>query len=116
MTLGKIFTFDAAHYLPGHATCGQTHGHTWRVEVILTEKGEDTLQDIMFDFKSLSEIVEPILGDLDHTLLNTQTPLYYPSCENLARFLKKQISRHKSLKEFIITIKVQEGEGGYAIA
>ena len=50
--ISKIFTFEAAHYLPhvppGHK-CGQLHGHSYRLEIILQgeldeEKGDSRPQ------------------------------------------------------------------------
>ena len=36
MIIGKTFTFEAAHWLPGHTgKCNALHGHTWTVEVEL---------------------------------------------------------------------------------
>jgi len=31
--------FHAAHYIEGHPTCGKTHGHTYRLIVIIEQKG-----------------------------------------------------------------------------
>lgn len=39
--IGKSFTFDAAHRLPGLRAghkCGRLHGHTYTVEVVLTRR------------------------------------------------------------------------------
>ena len=35
MKLGITEFIDCAHFLPGHPKCGQVHGHTYKVEVII---------------------------------------------------------------------------------
>jgi len=66
----KEFIFDAAHYLPGHETCGQMHGHTYRVLVtfegmLLSRHG------MLIDFGFIKEVVGPLIDCLDHSVLNT---------------------------------------------
>ena len=35
MRLGITEYIDCAHFLPGHPKCGQVHGHTYKVEVVI---------------------------------------------------------------------------------
>ena len=39
MRLGITEFIDCAHHLPGHAKCGQLHGHTYKVEVVIEGSG-----------------------------------------------------------------------------
>ena len=41
ITITRHFSFDAAHYLPGHeGKCQNLHGHTYKLEVTI---GRDSL-------------------------------------------------------------------------
>jgi 6-pyruvoyltetrahydropterin/6-carboxytetrahydropterin synthase len=71
-SIGKRFTFDAAHVLhglPDGHKCGRLHGHTYTVEVQLTAEG---LQDPGFvtDFADLAPFGRYLDEQFDHRLLN----------------------------------------------
>lgn len=108
VTLGKAFTFEAAHFLPGHEKCGKIHGHTYRV--IVKVRGfikEET--GMAIDFHELSEDVRVVLSELDHRFLNDIFSL--PTCENIAYYIKDKLNRDYQVEEIL----VEEGEGGFAI-
>ena len=50
MRLGVTEYIDCAHFLPGHKKCGQLHGHTYRVEVVI--EGEPD-RGMIVDFAEL---------------------------------------------------------------
>ncbi len=106
MKLGTVHFIDCAHYLPGHPKCGQLHGHTYKVEVILEGESQDGM---VIDFADMKRAVEDVLQDYDHKSLNDF--LDYPTVENLCGLL------HERLKErlaFPFTLRVWEGEGKWA--
>jgi 6-pyruvoyltetrahydropterin/6-carboxytetrahydropterin synthase len=76
MRIGKIFTFDAAHYLPKYkGDCHNLHGHTYKLEVEvygpIVKNNKSTIEGMVMDFKDLKEMVEEVvLSSLDHTYLN----------------------------------------------
>ena len=112
MIIGKQFHFDAAHYLPGHPTCGKVHGHTWTVDIELEGPLND--QSMVFDFGKLKEIMNHILKDFDHCNLNDF--INYPTCEVIASHLGTISKNYLQWKEVRLhSVKVQEGTGGYAI-
>jgi len=79
MRLGVVEYMDAAHYLPGHETCGKMHGHTYRVELVVEgEKGETGM---VMDFYEMKSILKKALAEYDHRCLNEVVD--YPSVENL---------------------------------
>ena len=87
----KIFTFDAAHCLPGHkGKCANMHGHTYRLEVTVARNGDSVLTDdsgdgMVIDFGDLKQIVnEEIIDKVDHKLLNEVFP-FRTTSENMAR-------------------------------
>ena len=97
MRIYKEFKFDAAHRLPmveeGHK-CGNLHGHTFVLEVHL--EGEvDASKGWILDFNVLCDAVNPIIDQLDHTVLNEVEGLENPTSENLVvwfwNHLKPQI-------------------------
>ena len=58
LTVTKSIKFDAAHVLTNHqGLCKNLHGHTYRVEVSVTQPPESTA-DMVIDFKDLKQICE----------------------------------------------------------
>lgn len=115
--VGKEFHFDAAHFIPLHKKCGEVHGHTWKV--LVEVKGEVQENGMVLDLNILSKIVEGIIKTFDHKLINDVVS-FIPTCENLSDFFVSRIYVHLGAEGIklpkSIRVKVQEGEGGYAIA
>ena len=91
--ISKIFTFEAAHYLPhvppGHK-CGQLHGHSYRLEIIL--QGElDEEKGWVMDFSEIKKTISPLLEILDHSCLNKIHGLENPTSEVLAKWIWDQV-------------------------
>ena len=87
--LTRIFQFSAAHALPrtdsGHK-CRETHGHNFTVEIDV--RGDvDPQTGWLLDYGDLKEIVEPVIRQLDHRLLNEVPGLENPTSEMLARWI-----------------------------
>ena len=75
ITVTKTVKFDAAHVLTNHqGLCKNLHGHTYRVDVSVTQpEGDD--RDMVIDFKDLKKIAtEAICDRFDHAFVyNTQS-------------------------------------------
>lgn len=71
VTIGKVYTFDAAHQLPGHkGKCRNLHGHTYQVEVSI--KGMTNPETgMLMDYDELDRIMKPIIEAMDHSTLLT---------------------------------------------
>lgn len=70
MKVCKIFTFDAAHFLPNHpGKCRNLHGHTYKLEVEL-EGPINPETGMVMDFGDLKQEVGGVLDKLDHHYLN----------------------------------------------
>ncbi|SDF78552.1 6-carboxytetrahydropterin synthase QueD [Sporolituus thermophilus] len=89
----KIFTFDAAHFLPGHqGKCANMHGHTYRLEVTVERKAGGVASGgpedgMVIDFGRLNAIIkEQIIEKLDHKILNECFP-FRPTSENMALYI-----------------------------
>lgn len=130
MLIGKEYIFDSAHSIAGHARCGQVHGHTWTLEVMV----DGNLQDngMVVDFHDLNDVVRPIIKDLDHTYLNdtiAHSQYYHTTfeeingsrpvtAETLTRFLAYVIYHKLCVNQPIqaVTCRLREGLGGWAEA
>lgn len=110
MLVCKTFTFDAAHQLINYnGKCARLHGHTWKLTVcyrgpVNKETG------MVIDFGKIAQLVNPIIEDLDHNLLNNI--IGQPTCEGLLIL----IGRRLFLSNFSWDqLKLQETEGNYCI-
>ena len=106
MKLGVIEYIDCAHFLPGHSRCGNLHGHTYKVEIII--EGENK-SGMVIDFADLRQSLRETLKMYDHKSLNDF--LDYPSVENICEMLKGKL---KDPVRFPFTLRVWEGEGKWA--
>lgn len=98
-------TFDAAHKLENdEGDCGQLHGHRWKV--IVWAEG-DLEGDILFDFRKLKEIVEP----LDHSHLNEVLD-FNPTAENIAEKIRLDLKYEFPKLDF--KVQVHESPKSYA--
>ena len=70
LTVTKSVKFDAAHVLTNHqGLCKNLHGHTYRVEVSVTQAPGDNA-DMVIDFKDLKKKCEEvILERYDHAFM-----------------------------------------------
>lgn len=85
MEIYKDFSFDSAHFLPhvpdGHK-CKNMHGHTYKLRVFIKGQRDPHLGWIM-DFKELKDIINPLIDQLDHKLINEVEGLENPTAENI---------------------------------
>ncbi|WP_045875806.1 6-carboxytetrahydropterin synthase QueD [Pseudofrankia sp. DC12] len=94
-SIGKRFTFDAAHVLhglPAGHKCGRLHGHTYTVELHLQADG---LVDPGFvtDFADLAPLGRYLDEQFDHRLLNDVLAVE-PTSEALAAHLFGWCTQH----------------------
>lgn len=118
MIIYKHFTFDSAHFLPnlpeGHP-CKQLHGHTYHLTVFIEGKVLKK-EGWIFDFKDLKSVVDPIIKQLDHKLLNDVKGLENPTSELLSIWIWDNINPHFpelkriELKETPTSGVIYEGE------
>lgn len=101
MKVGIIEYIDCAHYLPEHKSCGEPHGHTYKIEV--TVEGEKK-KGIVIDFHDLKAVVREVLRDYDHRSLNEV--IDFPSCENLCESIYERLQGKLG---FPFTLRVWEG-------
>lgn len=82
ITIGKRFTFAAAHRLPYYeGPCNNWHGHEWTLEISL-KKRIDGKTGMVLDFSVLKKIVtDYVISVFDHSCLNDY--LENPTAENI---------------------------------
>jgi 6-pyruvoyltetrahydropterin/6-carboxytetrahydropterin synthase len=108
MKLGITEFIDCAHFLPGHVKCGQLHGHTYKIEVII--EGQKS-GGMVLDFNELKSRTREVLQRYDHR--NWNDFLEFPSVENICELLSRQLKEHLT---FPFVIRVWEGKGKWAEA
>jgi len=119
----KMFRFEAAHMLSSSYSeeCQRVHGHSYRVEVMLTGR---MLNDdgMLIDFKKLGEIVRPLIMAWDHEVIISEdrpgmptewveVP-FNPTAENMARYLHDKI--RPLVSGLAVHVRVHETETGWA--
>lgn len=118
MIIYQHFTFDAAHFLP-HVSeehkCRNLHGHTYHLSLYIA--GEILEREgWILDFSDLKAIAAPVIGKLDHTLLNNIEGLENPTAELLVVWIWQKIKpllpglRKIELKETPALGVIYEGE------
>src|SRR5208283_2841633 len=103
MTITQAFNFEAAHHLP-HVPethrCRRLHGHSYRVELRLA--GEvDAFSGFVVDFFDVEKVFQPLLGRLDHHLLNEIEGLENPTAENIAIWIYQRVKPALPLLEAV---------------
>lgn len=121
MKIGRIYFFEAAHHLPFVAPehkCRRIHGHNYKVEVTL--EGEVDHWGFVEDFWNIDKVMEPLLRDVDHRLLNDVSNtlkdsviLDNPTAENIATWFRDYLVRHF---EQSVTVRVWETDRCWAEA
>jgi 6-pyruvoyltetrahydropterin/6-carboxytetrahydropterin synthase len=87
-TITKQFAFEAAHRLyglPAGHKCGNPHGHSYRVEVVLQSEALNE-HGFVRDYGDLNEFGDYIKQNFDHHDLNQVVP-FPTTSENLCFYL-----------------------------
>lgn len=84
MIIQKMFSFEAAHFLPGeeiYGNCSRVHGHSYKLLVEVKGKVDKDTGMVM-NFADLKAIVNTEIVDrLDHRILNDFFKI--PTAENM---------------------------------
>jgi 6-pyruvoyltetrahydropterin/6-carboxytetrahydropterin synthase len=97
--IGRSYRFEAAHHLPlvaeGHK-CRNMHGHSYRMDVMV--KGPLDRRGFVADFAEIDAQVLPLLGKLDHRVLNDVEGLENPTAELIAAWLLERLPTCESVR------------------
>lgn len=111
--IAKQFTFDAAHRIPGLPPthkCHHLHGHTYRVELLLS----GTMNELGFvrEYDEIAAAWAPLADQLDHKFLNEVEGMKHTSTEYIAYWIAERI--RKPLPE-LIAVRVSESSTTWAM-
>jgi 6-pyruvoyltetrahydropterin/6-carboxytetrahydropterin synthase len=118
-TICKTFRFEAAHQLhglPEGHQCARMHGHSYRVDLELTELGAELdYPGFVVDFGRLKPFKEWIDKTLDHRVLNEILPVE-PTAENLAAWIFSvvEIALPEWISGKVAAVRVHETETSWA--
>ena len=114
MTIGSMFSFDAAHKLPDeekYGKCKNLHGHRYDVEIQV--KGEVESSGWLCDFHVLKDEVNTVLNTLDHSYINDVVTI--PTVENIIIYVYQKIKdKIEDLGVSIYKIRIYETKNCYA--
>ena len=110
--------FAAAHQLrlPG-GTLEPLHGHNWHVRVRVASRQLDALETVM-DFHRLEQLLQDIVGPLNHQYLNALPPFaaaVNPSAERVAEYIGRALTQNIPAPARLVEVRVTEAPGCAAI-
>lgn len=107
MIICREFYFDAAHLLPDYeGKCANLHGHTYKLEVVVSGNVRDN--GMVIDFGDLKKIVNrAVIAELDHVNLNDVFD--NPTAENIVVWIFDSL-----VKELPGIVRVKLWEGRHA--
>lgn len=132
MKVGKQFSFDASHQLVGHfGKCANLHGHTYKVEVVLTGpiETEGSSKGMIVDFYHVKKYAGSLIDRLDHAvLLEGNEPIaqgdiiqtkrvefgFRTTAENMAKFLAWSLAVLMQPHARLDYVRLWETPTGYA--
>ena len=105
LELRKTFQFEAAHllpHLPESHKCRRLHGHSFKVEIVVSGECDPTLGWVM-DYAEISRAFKPLWLQLDHFYLNEIEGLENPTSENIALWIWQRLKPELPLlKEVVV--------------
>lgn len=105
MELRKTFQFEAAHllpHLPRAHKCRRLHGHSFRVEIVVTGECDPKLGWVM-DYADITKAFRPLWEKLDHNYLNAVRGLDNPTSEVVAAWIWRRLKpRLPLLSEVVV--------------
>jgi 6-pyruvoyltetrahydropterin/6-carboxytetrahydropterin synthase len=104
MDLRKTFQFEAAHllpHLPETHKCRRLHGHSFKVEIVVTGECHPELGWVM-DYADITKAFQPLWQQLDHYYLNEVRGLDNPTSENIAKWIWKKLKPDLQLLSEIV--------------
>lgn len=112
MKVTKKFTFEAAHTIKGHITCGKVHGHSYKLEVTLEGP---VIGGMVMDFKELKSLVkERVIDKLDHEYLDELGYFKISTAENISVWIWNQIYSGLAGNVHLSEIKLYETADSFA--
>lgn len=92
MTISRTYRFESAHRLPKLPEthkCHHTHGHNYRVVISVIGKLDE--RGFVMDFAELDAVVQPVIKEVDHKMLNEVPGLENPTAEIIAEWFLERV-------------------------
>ena len=113
--LKQQFQIESARFLPNLPKthpCSNMHGHSFKI--ILTLMGElDPQIGWVMDYHEISQVMEPLLKQLDHKVLNEVAGLENPTSELLAKWIFEKAKTKISLLKCVSIMETSLTECRY---
>ncbi len=98
--------FSAAQYIRGHPRGGdRIHGHNYQVRVCVEGEKLDEY-GMLIDYYDLRDLVEAVIGPLDHQFLNRVLGDEAITAEKIAKRLYREISRRLGQGLRVVSVEV----------
>ncbi|MWC29332.1 6-carboxytetrahydropterin synthase QueD [Paenibacillus sp. MMS18-CY102] len=106
--LSKEFTFDSAHHLHHYeGKCQSLHGHTYKVQLMMSGKPDE--RGISIDFADMKRIAQArIIEPLDHKYLNEALPPMNTTAENMVVWMYEQVQEALIEEGLYPNVRVEE--------
>jgi 6-pyruvoyltetrahydropterin/6-carboxytetrahydropterin synthase len=106
--VSKEFTFDSAHHLHCYeGKCQNMHGHTYKLQVIMS--GITDRRGITIDFTDIKRITKQhVIERLDHQYLNEILPLMNTTAENMVVWIYEQLQAALLEEGLFPTVALEE--------
>jgi len=98
-TIARTYYFESAHRLPKLSEthkCHHMHGHNYKL--IAGVRGELDERGFVMDFAELDEVVNPLIKQIDHKVLNEIPGLENPTAELIAEWFLERIPQSTSIR------------------
>lgn len=112
------FQIESARFLPtlpaGHP-CARMHGHSFKI--ILTLRGPlDPKIGWVQDYHEINEIMKPLLGEIDHRVLNEVPGLENPTSELLTKWIYERAIKELPLLKSVTVMETATTESTYPVS
>ena len=115
--LKQHFHIESARFLPqlpqGHP-CTSMHGHSFKI--VLTLRGDvDPKLGWVIDYNDIAKCMAPLLGQLDHCVLNEVPGLENPTSEMLAKWIYDKVVTEITILKCVSVMETATTECTYPV-
>jgi 6-pyruvoyltetrahydropterin/6-carboxytetrahydropterin synthase len=115
--LKSHFQIESARFLPKLPEthpCSRMHGHSFKI--ILTLRGPlDHQIGWVQDYHEINEVMRPVLGEIDHRVLNEVSGLENPTSEILAKWIFERAKVKLTLLKSVTIMETPSTECTYPV-
>ncbi|OFZ29270.1 MAG: 6-carboxytetrahydropterin synthase QueD [Bdellovibrionales bacterium RIFCSPHIGHO2_01_FULL_40_29] len=115
--LKQHFQIESARFLPNlpaEHPCSRMHGHSFKIILTLQSSLDSKLGWVM-DYHEISEVMKPLLAQLDHRILNDVSGLENPTSELLAKWIFEKAQLKISILKSVTIMETPATECRYPV-